>query len=169
MELYENKSEENESADGYEIDRTVQHPKCRMTHTIIYALFFIVMMALTIVFFVKKFPTIPFILLAFAILFLILLFIAIFLQVKYNKKEKLPATMKKDGISFSDGTFLSYKEIKSVSCVRAYEKMFFMLIGSDVSAYTFGNLKIVKSDGKAVRLYYIENVRKVREKIIEKL
>lgn len=56
-------------------------------------------------------------------------------------------------------------DIATVTAHKAYEKWFFKFVGSDVTSRTFGKLAILTKDGKKIRLYNVENVEAVKDKL----
>ena len=152
----------------YPIERTKKSPKRCLVHTIIYGSMVAVFTVLCAVFRGQNYPIfLPIIMGVFLLLSCVLLGLSMRYQSAYKNAEKVHGKLTDDGIILNDN-IIKYDSIKSVKASPCYEKYFFKLIGSNLSQYSFGTLKLVL-ENRTIKLYYIENVKELETKISEKI
>ena len=149
------------------ISRTTKYPNRNKFRAYLMITFAIVMLILGIWTTVIGLIPINFILFAFMGLFVLLFLISVYKLVQFNRAENLQAKVTKEGVHLSSGVLIPFGDIAKVKYSREYEKFFLKLIGTNISAYSFGRLTLIKKDNSRLNLWFVEDVEKVANELIK--
>ena len=151
------------------INKTEKYPNRNKIRVGLMMTFSIVMLILGIWTTVIGLIPINYILFAFMSLFVFLFLISVYKLIQFNRAENLQAKVTNEGVCLSSGVLIPFCDIAKVKYYREYEKFFFKLIGTNISAYSFGRLTLIKKDNSRLNLWFVEDVEKVANELIKLL